>query len=152
MVNAVIEKLALEYGAQLRAEMKVSASVEDALLKMTEVKALFFERYFLLVTQAEHLEMTRNGSSLQGLKKAISTIELPLIGEILEKGMRQGELKRMDACKTGELLLETLFAFSRCIKEKGALPEREAFREILSKQREVIRIFYQGLKAEKWVN
>ena len=43
LVNAVIEKLAIEYGNRLKSEMEKSGSVEEALLKLTEVKGIFFE-------------------------------------------------------------------------------------------------------------
>jgi TetR/AcrR family transcriptional regulator len=150
LVGAVIEKLTIEYRDQLRTEMSKSGSVEEALLKLTKVKGLFFERYFMLVTQAEHLELVKHGS-FNPWKQSLAEKESGLVSQLFENGMRTGELKSLNVKKTAELLLDTLYAFSRCVKDKGALPDAAAFQEVLTKQQEVIRIFYQGLKAETWV-
>jgi TetR/AcrR family transcriptional regulator len=151
LVDAVSEKLRMDYSRQLKTEMEGAPSVEAALLKLTEVKGIFFEKYFMLVTQAEHLELLKN-RSISSWKKILAGQELVLVTSLFENGVKTGELKPLDARKTGELLLETLYAFSRCVKDKGALPDAAAFREVLTKQQEVIGIFYQGLKAETWVN
>ena len=150
LVNAVIEKLTVDYGEQLKTEMEKSSSVEEALLMLTEVKGIFFEKYFMLVIQTDHLELMKNPSA-QNWKRLINEKELGLITALFENGVSAGELKPLDAKKTGELLLETLYAFSRCVKDKGALPDAKAFREVMEKQQEVIKLFYQGLKAETWV-
>ncbi|HEY0039659.1 MAG TPA: TetR/AcrR family transcriptional regulator [Flavisolibacter sp.] len=151
LVNAVIEKLTVEYGNSLKAEMENSGSVGEALLKLTEVKGLFFEKYFMLITQAEHLEFVKH-RSYNSWKKFLADKESGFLAKLFENGVRTGELKPLDAQKTAELLLETLYAFSRCVRDKGALPDAEAFREVVQKQQEVIRLFYQGLKRETWVN
>ena len=151
LVNAVVEKLTLDYISFLRPEMERAGSVKSGLLKLTEVKGNFFEKYFMLAIQADQLELAKYGS-YQTWRKSLAEKELALLIQLFEKGVATGELRSLDAKKTGELLLETLYAFSRCVKDKGALPDEEAFREVLAKQQEVIQLFYQGLKAETWVN
>jgi len=151
LVNAVVEKLTIEYGTLLKAEMEKSGSVEEALLKLTEVKSIFFKKYFMLVAQAEHLELMRH-RSISNWKKFLADKESGLVSKLFESGVKKGELKPLDVQKTAELLLDTLYAFSRCVKDKGALPDETAFTEVLAKQQGVIKLFYQGLKAEKWVN
>ncbi|RYZ29660.1 MAG: TetR/AcrR family transcriptional regulator, partial [Chitinophagaceae bacterium] len=151
LVNAVIEKLTIEYGNLLKAEMEKSGSVEEALLKLTEVKGIFFKKYFMLVTQAEQLELMRH-RSISSWKKFLADKESGLVSKLFESGVKKGELKPLDVEKTAELLLDTLYAFSRCVKDRGALPDEAAFQEVLAKQQDVIKLFYQGLKAEKWVN
>lgn len=151
LLDAVGEKLTMDYSRHLQEEIESAPTVEAALQKLTEVKGVFFERYFMLITEGDHLELVRN-RSLGHWRKFLAAQELSLLTRVFESGMQTGELKPLDAQKTGELLLETLHAFSRCVKEKGALPDTGAFREVLNRQQEVIRLFYQGLKAEKWVN
>jgi TetR/AcrR family transcriptional repressor of mexJK operon len=151
LVNAVIEKLTIDYGNQLKAEMQSAGSVAEALLKLTAVKGIFFEKYFMLITQAEHLEFVKH-RSFNSWKKFLADKESGLVTTLFENGVRTGELRPLDAQKTAELLLETLYAFARCVKDKGALPDEAAFKEVLAKQQDVIRLFYQGLKAETWVN
>ena len=149
LVDAASEKLIVDYGRRLKAEMDGAPTVEAALLKLTEVKGSFFEKYFMLATQAENLEVVKNRSHNKW-KKVLAEQELPLVVALLETGVTNGELRALDAQKAGELLLETLYAFARCVKDRGALPDNEAFREVLAKQQEVIRMFYQGFKKETW--
>src|SRR6476660_2805069 len=59
LVQAVVEKLSTDYANQLRAEMDASPSVEAGLLKLTEVKAAFFENYFMLAAHADHADFAR---------------------------------------------------------------------------------------------
>lgn len=151
LVNAVIEKLTIDYGNTLKEEMHKAGSVKEALLKLTAVKGIFFEKYFMLMAQAEHFESMRH-PSLNSWKKFLGDTESGLVTLLFENGVKSGELKSLDAQKTSELLLETLYAFSRCVKDKGDLPEQTAFEEVLAKQQEVIKLFYQGLKAETWTN
>ena len=151
LVNAVIEKLTIEYGDKLKAEMKKSETVEEALLKLTEVKGIFFEKYFMLIVQAEHLEFVKH-KSLNSWKKFLADKESGLVSKLFENGVKKGELKPLDEVKTAELLLDTLYAFSRCVKDRGTLPDKDAFQEVLLKQHEVIKLFYQGLKKETWLN
>jgi len=151
LVDAVVEKLTLEYGTALKKEIEDSVTVKDALLKLTTVKGEFFERYYMLVIQAEHLEFFRQ-KSYQSWKIFLAEKEQHLLVQLFEKGVEKGELKPLDTRKTAALLLETLFAFSRCVKEQGALPDKETFREVLARQQDVIRLFYQGLKAATWRN
>lgn len=151
LVNAVIEKLTGDYSSQLKAEMENAATVEAALLKLTEVKSLFFEKYYMLLSQAEQQELARH-KAINNWKQFLAGKEIGLLTRIFNEGVSKGELKPLDASKTGELLLETLYAFSRCVKDKGALPDAQAFKEVLAKQREVIKLFYEGLKAETWAN
>jgi TetR/AcrR family transcriptional repressor of mexJK operon len=151
LVNAAIEKLTIDYANELKAEMENSGSVQEALLKLTKVKAIFFEKYFMLVLQTDHLELARHPAA-QSWRRFLTDKELGLLTSLFENGVKSGELKPLDAKKTGELLLETLYAFSRCVKDKGALPDTEAFRDVMVKQQEVINLFYQGLKAETWAN
>jgi TetR/AcrR family transcriptional repressor of mexJK operon len=151
LVNAVIDKLKADYIQQLKAEMEASCTVEEGLLKLTEVKADFFEKYFMLVIGIDHLELARNQDAV-AWRQRFARKELALVVSLFENGMKTGELRPLDARKTGDLLLETLYAFSRCVKDRGALPDADAFRDVLTKQREVIKLFYQGLKAEKWAN
>ena len=143
LVNAVIQRLIMDYSESLKTEIEQSPTVEEALLKLTEVKGIFFEKYFMMVIQAEHLEIEKNHS----LKKIISDKESGILTILFEKGVKTGELKPLDSPKTAELLIETLYAFSRCVKEKGFIPDADAFKEVLHKQQDVIKLFYQGLKS-----
>lgn len=147
LVNAVIDRLAREYSDYLEAEIQQSDTVEVALLKLTEVKSVFFEKYFMLLSHARFRKIEKD-QAYEHWKKFVGERESEMLTNLFETGVQSGELKPLNAHKTAELLLETLYAFSRCVQDHGTPPEPGAFRHVLVKQREVIKLFYQGLKTE----
>ena len=76
-------------------------------------------------------------------KTATATNIKPLFNNVL--------VKPLDAEKTAELLLETLYAFSKCVSIQSAVPDPNAFRTVLKRQQEVMKLFYEGLKRESWL-
>jgi hypothetical protein len=68
---------------------------------------------------------------------------------VLENGVRNGEIMPLDIPKTSELLLDTLYAFRRCMKDK-AMPDPSSFYAVFAKQLEVTELFYNGLKTAEW--
>jgi len=151
LVNVVVEKISDDYISQLSMEINESESVETALLKITQVKARFFERYFMFANHDEYVDILKL-ESFTTWRKRLSERESALLTRLFERGISQDELKPLHARNTAELLLETLFAFSKCMKDRGGIPEPAAFRELLNKQQEVIKLFYQGLKANTPLN
>lgn len=149
LIAAVIEKLTAEYHGKLQAEIELAATVEEALLKLIDVKAFFFEKYFMLFIQADHLEFVSN-SSFQNWKQSLWTKEAAMIANLFVRGVSSGELQPIDSVRTANLFLETLYAFSRCVKDKGAFPSAADFKDVFQKQQEVIRLFYNGIKKEEW--
>jgi len=151
LVTAVVDKLGEEYEEKLHAEIDQADTVEKALLKLTEVKSWFFEKYFMLLTQENHMELATAGV-LPGRRNKLMNRELALMKALLDQGVSKGELRPMDSAKKASLLLETLYAFARCVKDKSALPDKEAFQQVLTRQKEVTRIFYDSLKSDTWKN
>ena len=129
--------------------MEQAPSVEDALLKLTYVKGIFFEKYYMLLSHSEHLEILRN-QTYSNWRDFLINKETGLLTRVFENAVNTGELKPLDLPKTSRLLLETLYAFSRCVNDKGPLPDKETFKEVLQKQQEVIQLFYQPLKSGTW--
>lgn len=151
LVLAVTDKLTTEYGIILKNEMETATTAKAALLKLTDVKGIFYEKYFMLLSHAEHLEIMRNQIS-SNWNEFLTNKENGLLTRMFEKAVQTGELKPLDAPKTAQLLLETLYAFSKCVAIKADLPETADFKGMLTKQQEVISLFYQGLKSNTWKN
>lgn len=150
LVNAVIDKLSEEYYDELEHEISQAESVEDALLQITEVKSHFLEKYYMLMSSVDHRELF-NTDYIKTRKKTHITAEIRIITRLLQQGSEKGELRALDASKTAILLSETLYAFSRCLKDhQGVFPEKAAFTKVLQSQQEAIKLFYQGLKKETW--
>ena len=87
---------------------------------------------------------------LQRVMILLKEKETAMLVQLFEKGVSKGELKPLNTHKTAELFLDTLYAFSKCVNEKGDLPDSNAFTQVLNRQQGVTNIFYQGLKSGTW--
>ena len=103
----------------------------------------------MLFSHQDPAEFSRDPIAMNW-KHSLRINELNLLVTLFENGVRSGELKPLDAGKTAELLLETLYAFSKCVKRDSAIPDANAFKEVLKKQHDVMKLFYDGLKQETW--
>lgn len=146
LIAAVEEKITTEYIEELRKETNDMQSVEAALLKMIEVRQRFFETYFMLAEQVRGNDVLAASASVADVKKKLTEREQGVLVELFQKGSASGELKPFDVEKTAGLLLDTLTAFSYCISEKKGLPEPQDFQAVFQKQKDVLHVFYNGLK------
>lgn len=146
LITAVEEKIKTEYIEDMRKEISGEPSVEAALLKMIEVRQKFFLKYYMLAEQVRGNEGLIPSTSVADVKKKLNERELVILVELFQKGATSGELKPFDVEKTAGLLLDTLTAFSHCINEKKGLPEPQDFQAVFQKQKDVLHLFYNGLK------
>ncbi len=145
LVREVIRKISDEYYGQLEQELCKSATVESALLKIIEIKSSFFEKYFMLVMQADYID--HQSPALAPWKRLLRSREYKLIAQLLDRGVSSGELKKTDTQKTASLIIETLSAVAHSIKDKNTLPDSTLFREVFRKQQDITRLFFNGLKS-----
>ncbi len=149
LIEAAEELISGEYREALESRIQKAVSVEKALLEFSSVKNMFLERYYMMANDAENIE-NASGKSLYNWRDKIRLIDNKILTGLFETGVATGELKPLDPVKTSELFLDTLYAFSRCIRHTGGLPDMKTIKEVFAKQQEVIKIFYQGLKSETW--
>ena len=145
LVAAVEEKIINEYIEALQKQFGHTITVEQALKKMIEVRMQFFEKYFMLSDQLESPDAGAT-KALAGVKQKLKEKETTLLANLFENGVQKKELKPMDPVKTGGLLLETLSALAHCVREKKIIPDHKAFVDVFAKQKELMHIFYNGLK------
>ena len=150
LVNAVLERISKEYTESAKEVILHSSSVEEGLKSLTQLKSTFFEKYYMLFSQQHPAECLKDPFRMNW-KQSLKNNELNLLVTLFEKGVKSGELKPLDAEKTAELLLETLRAFSNCVKENSAVPNANAFKEVLKRQHDVMKLFYEGLKRDSWL-
>ena len=144
LIAAVEEKITTEYIEEIKKVLHGVKTVEAALLKIIEVRQRFFEKYYMLAEQVRGNDLLIANSA--DVKKKVNERELVLLVELFQNGAASGELKPFDMEKTASLLLDTLTAFSYCINEKKGLPEPRDFQAVFQKQKDVLHLFYNGLK------
>ena len=146
LVTAVEEKIIAEYLETLEKRFAACATVEKALGAMLEVRMQFLEKYFMLADQLESSETTISQKPFAGIKSKLKEKEAALLVNLFEGGVQKKELKPMNPVKTGGLLLETLSALAHCVREKRIVPDHKFFVEVFAKQKDIMQIFYNGLK------
>lgn len=149
LANAVEDTIMNEYVSTLSQELIISGSTLEGMLKLTEVKRSFLQKYFMLIADDHPTEFA--GNRLLTWKQKIRKEELRLLQPLLQHGINTGELMAFEVGKKSELFLDVLSALSRCVHDKP-FPDATAFDELFLKQKEVTEIFYNGLKVTSWKN
>lgn len=147
LILAVEDKIVNEYIEVMSNECLNAGSVKEALSTMIEVRSRFFEKYFMLATQLELSDTSLSSDRINAVKEKLQSRQNDLFEMIFKKGIEKGELKTMPPSRTSAVMLETFSALAMCFRHKTIIPEMHVFREILEKQKEVMHLFYHGLKS-----
>lgn len=149
LLEAVVCKIINEFIDVLESVFKAANSVDEALLKFIDVKRQYFKKYSLLALQADSLEMHKMSPQLlEAIGIAHKRTE-QLLSDLLERGIKQNDIRAIDVRKTSMLLLETLRAFEYGIKHRTCLVKGEDIDTLFDKQKEVIELFLNGLKMPR---
>lgn len=146
LIAAVEEKITSDYIGALNKAFDDASSIEAALVALMEVKKEFFEKYFMLATQLRSADPIVTTKKINEVKQQLAAQEQALLANLFQKGVSSGELKPLETNRTAGLLLDTLTAFTYCISDK-CLPDPKDFKELYRKQKEVMQLFYNGLKS-----
>ena len=152
LLEAVGRKIINEFLEGYEGVLTSAVSVDEGLLDFIDVKRQYFKKYSLLALQADSLEMHKMSPDLtEAIDQARNTTE-QLLSDLLERGIKQKELRSIDVRKTSALLLEILEAFEYNIKQKTCLVKNTDIDTLFDKQKEVVQLMINGLKAKEWKN
>jgi TetR/AcrR family transcriptional regulator len=146
LITAVEENIIDEYISTLEKHIAGTETVEGALIKLIEIKASFFEKYYMLASQVEWGHSAANSTAIADIRQKLREKELAVLTKLFEQGVQTKELRPVNAEKTGALLLDTLKALAQCVRDEAVVPQPQAFEQACNKQKEVMRLFYNGLK------
>jgi len=147
LITAVANKILNEFLDNLEMELKASASVEEGLLKLIEIKRKHFKKYFLLAIQSDGVEVSNLPPELLQVYQQSRERITVLLANLIAEGVRNGELKSVNAESTSRILLYTLSAFEHYMKKKKFIPDSNEFDDLFDKQSEILSIMLNGLKA-----
>lgn len=147
LVAAVEERIIEEYVEAVEQQFAGTDTVKGALLKLVEVRMVFFEKYFMLASRLERTDPAVVNSRIDQVKQTLRGREVELLARLLERGMASGEVKHLDAAQSADLLLHTMSALAQhCVRDRSLPPDHEMVKEVHQKQKEVLKLFYNGLK------
>ena len=149
LLEAVVCKIINEFLEGFEAVFNAANSVDEGLLNFIDVKRQYFKKYSLLALQADSLEIHKMSPQLlEAIGVAHKRTE-QLLSNLLERGIKQKDIRAIDVGKTSTLLLETLRAFEYGIKHRTCLVKGEDIDTLFDKQKEVIELFLNGLKTQQ---
>ena len=146
LIGAVAEKIVEEYTAGVEQEFAAARSVSEALEKLLDARKKLLEQNYMMVASLVNAEGSAVNDTITEVRQKMKAKELQLVAALLQKGVDAGELKPLDGAKTAALLLDTLSAFAQCAIDRVSVPEPGLFAPLVKKQKEVLRLFYNGLK------
>ena len=146
LIVAVADRISSIYLQEVEKIILEISDREAALMNIIELRRNFFQKYFMLHMEEDYSDAYLKDPSLIELLQSIKSREAAIIAQSIQKGVDQGELLDIDALKTTELLLDTLRGLRSCMKSEKLFPDASSFEEILNKQKDVARIFLNGIK------
>jgi len=146
LIVAVADRISSTYLEEVEKIVREVSNREEALMNIIELRRKFFQKYFMLHMEEDYTDAYLKDPSLIELLQSIKGKEAAIIAQSIQKGITEGVLLDIDALKTTELLLDTLRGLRSCMKSEKLFPDSASFEEVLNKQKDVARIFLNGIK------
>ena len=117
------------------------------MINLIELRRTFFQKYFMLHMEEEYSGAYLKDPAFIKLMQRTKEREVAIISRGFQRGIDRAEIRDIDTVRTSELLLDTLRGLRACMKnEKVIFPDADSFEQVLTKQKEVARIFLYGIK------
>jgi TetR/AcrR family transcriptional regulator len=147
LIGAVAHNVIDQFVSDFEKTLETAASVEEGLFALVELKREYFKKYFLLAIQGESADINKLSSALPQIYLQARKKNELLITRLFIKGIEEKVLKQMDPHRASHLFLEILTAFEFCIRARKSIPEMKDIDELFDKQKEVVMMILNGLKA-----
>ena len=147
IIIAVAEKIISEYLMQFEEAVNNSISLEDAVFSLIDLRKQYAQKYFMVHMSEDRTEAYLKDPALIRLLQESKRNEVIFIAKSLETGISKGQYSNMDTLKIAELLIDTLQGLAVAMKiESNPFPDQDSYEVLIRKQKEVARIFLNGLK------
>ena len=151
LVTAVQVKLVDEYFELLENAFNRATDIESALVSLVDIKRLMIEKYFLLAMNADTRESFSRDALAEGREK-VRLRATELINQLLEKGIRSGELYPVNVKKTSDLIYTIITALQQCAFNKHSIPDMDMIHEGIRIQKDALHLITNGLKKAQPTN
>ena len=147
IIVAVADKIIKEYLENFIEAFEKHQNTEDALLSLIDLRRHFSEKYFMLHIGEEYTDSYLRDPALMQVVQKTKVKEVEVIASSFQSAINKGEFSNMDTTKTAELFIDTLNGIAVCMKMgKISIPDADTFELLSNKQKDVARIFLNGLK------
>lgn len=148
LIIAVFEKLVNDFLQDFKNKISNDTSAEEALLLFIDTKHESLKKNMQLALQAASIQIDRSSPQLLKLIAKAQAATTAIIGDLLDKGMKSNELQSMESRKIAKLILDTIQLHEVCLKHSSPFPSEKDFSELAKKQKDTVRLFFNGLKNQ----
>lgn len=149
LIVGVIEKIFNDYFAALSSKYNSSKKLVDTLVQTIDIRDSFFKKYYMLKITEGLPDLLFNDDAIKKALEGMKKLERDFFISVFENAMEKKEIYHNDLGHITDLYLESLVGFTTvCIIEtkKNLKPEKDSFKKVTEKQKELSRIFIKGLK------
>lgn len=146
LVIAVLEKLIREFHDSLRERLSAVSSAEDGWLKFIEAKHDFFKKNMQLAIQSGNVRINRDSPKVLKVMIRAKHETIGLLSQLLDNGIKNGELRSMDTSRITRLIVETLQLEDASLKNKFPIPTTSEINQLTKVQKELVSLFFRGLR------
>lgn len=146
LIKAVLEYIAYGYLLSLSKHMALAANFEEALIQLVETRYEYFSRYYMILCELIDSDPPKT-SDLLSLKDYLYQKERNILISLFEDAMAMKEVKGSSASQVVQLVQETLDAFSHSVNRSHRIPEEGQMKQLMEKQKDVIKLMYKGIAA-----
>ncbi len=146
LVIAVLEKLISEFHDSLRERLSAVSSAEDGWLKFIEAKHDFFKKNMQLAIQSGNMRINRDSPKVLKVMIRAKHETIGLLSQLLDNGIKNGELRSMDTSRITRIIVETLQLEDASLKNKFPIPTTSEINQLTKVQKELVSLFFNGLR------
>lgn len=146
LIIAVLEKLILEFHNSLRERLSGVSSAEEGVLKFIEAKHDFFKKNMQLAIQSGNIRINRDSPKVLKVMIKAKQETVNILCQLINKGIKNGELHPMDTPRITRLIVETLQLGDASLKNKFPIPTTNEIKQLTKTQKELVTLFFNGLK------
>lgn len=147
LIAAVVSKIAGDYLADVEQLAAKEQSIEQLFIDLVDMRHRFFERYKLLFLQM-NLEDLGASMDIHEAKMQVIKKEETLLIKVLQAAMEKGEVRKIDAAHTIQLMMDMQAMIIYSVKHICPFPTEEHFQQLMKKQKEVLQLMINGIMSK----
>lgn len=149
LIVAVFQKLIDDFLHSYRCRLNEQTTAEEAVYLLIDARKEFFQNNMQLALQASSVPVSSvSPGILKPIIKAQKEIH-QLINDLLQKGMKAGDIQEADTSKVAGIILDTLQSHETCLRQVAPFPTEQDVNNLFEKQKSAVRLFFNGVKNIK---
>lgn len=149
LIVEVVKVIFSGFLEETKKKLSVSKNIKEGLIGIIDTRIEVGKKYFMMHVGDGQADINLEDPRISSVMIPFKQDENKLITEFLESGVKSKELKNIDCANVAELLVDLTTGIWMCelhVKCKVLIPSQEQFDNINRKNKQIIEIFYDGIK------